>query len=152
MSCYTTGHRAMSISERSLSGLISLSQICQEGGPACPLSDHLFLIFKAKSRNGSGKERVSCLFGTSTGPLTLVSTKGGQKQEKGRYTASCQVLLFKLSEISIVPRLQARAPGSEIGDAEAIRSFRNFWGQVGSMELNLRRDQDMTIVTASLFH
>lgn len=44
---HTTGHRVMSISERSLSGLISLSQLCQGGGPACPLSNHLFLIFKA---------------------------------------------------------------------------------------------------------
>lgn len=78
--------------------------------------------------------------------------KGRPEQEKGRYTESCQVLLFKLSEISIVPRPQARAPGSEIGDVEAIGSFRNFWGQVGSMELNLRRDQDMTFVTAALFH
>lgn len=80
MSWRTTGHREMSISERSLSGLMSLSQICQEGGPAGPLSDHLFLIFKAKSRNGSGKEQVSCLFGTSFGAsYSLMTAKGGQK-------------------------------------------------------------------------
>lgn len=56
--------RATSISERSLPGLVSLSQTCQQGGPAGRLSDHLFLTFKAKGRNGSRKDRMSCLFGS----------------------------------------------------------------------------------------
>lgn len=37
-----------------------ISHIRQQGGPACRLSDCLFLIFKAKSRNSSEKEQVSC--------------------------------------------------------------------------------------------
>lgn len=51
---------ALSISQRSLPGLVSFPDMPAGWPCLCPLSDHLFLTFKAKSR----KDQMSCLFGS----------------------------------------------------------------------------------------